>query len=73
MHYRATRPQGLGLWLRSAEQPTAGVLSQMRAMIEAQALERIEDWLRELQTKHNLVGNVIDGHAISAREAFITH
>jgi len=49
------------------------VLSQMRAMVEAQALERIESRLNELQGKHGIMGDVIDGYAISSGEALRAH
>jgi hypothetical protein len=50
------------------------VLSQMRAMVEAQALERIEGRLRELQGKQGAtMGDVIDGYAVSAGEAVAAH
>jgi hypothetical protein len=42
-------------------------------MVEAQALERIEGRLRELQDNHGVRGDVIDGYAVSSGEAVTAH
>jgi hypothetical protein len=49
------------------------VLSRLRAMLEAQALERIEGRLRELQAHSVMLGDDDDGYMLSAREAIAAH
>src|SRR5262245_65502107 len=49
------------------------VLAQMRGMVEAQALERIEGRLSELQARASILGDDDYGHTLTARAAITAH